>query len=97
MNHIKVREEALSEVIQYLENDIGIPDIFDDNYDDIITIYGLFVEIFRVCHESDGESNDNDQNFKIHVKKNLVLSHDKYYTLPTPVFSYTKPSSGVQF
>ena len=31
------------------------------------------------------------------MKENLVISHEKYYTLPTPVFSYTKPSSGVHF
>jgi hypothetical protein len=98
MNHIKVREEALPEFMAYLDNKIGIPYIFDDNYDAIKTVYDLFKDICRFMSMTNNDNlNDKDQVFKKHVKSNLIISHGEYYTLPTPVFSYTKPSSGVNF
>ena len=60
-------------------------------------MYQLFVEINRVFHTREDELDDEDRIFKVHAKKNLVISHGKYYALPTPIFYYTKPTSGVQF
>ena len=71
--------------------------MLDDHYESIITIHFLLMDIRRVCFIDEDELNDGDRIFRQHVKKNLVISHGKYYTLPTPVFSYTKLSSGVQF
>ena len=97
MNQVKIREEALSEALHYLENNIGIPDILEENYDDISTMHELLTEIVQVCHASEDEMDEENKIFRDHVRKHLVIGHGKYYTLPTPVFSYTKPSSGVQF
>ena len=57
LNKIKLGEEAITEAIEYIENDIGIPDMFDDNYDDISTIHSLLLDIRGVCCLNDDELN----------------------------------------
>ena len=95
LNQIKVREEALDEVKEYLHKDIGLPNLEDENYEAIKTIIDLFDKIFEVI--KDDTLDDEDEIFKTHVKENLLISHGPYYTLHTPVFSYTRPSNGAQF
>ena len=97
LSQSKLREESITKAIEYIEHNIGAPDIFEENYDDISTIHSLLTDIRRVCCIDEDELNDGDCDFRRHVKKNLVISHGKYYTLTTPVFSYTKSSSGVYF
>ena len=97
MNQIKVREEALPEVIKYLHDEIGGTELNDENFEAIQTVAVLFQDMYRVIQTNDSELNDEDQIFKAHVRSNLVISHGRHYVLPTPVFSYTKPSSGVHF
>ena len=43
------------------------------------------------------ELNEDDFDFLNNVDSNLVQSHPDGYHLPYPVFSYTKPTMGVQF
>ena len=95
LNQIKVREEALSELHEYLHDTIGLPDDDDENYTDIKSIIDLFDDIEQVLGADD--LNDDQEAFKVHVKNNLLISHGQFYTLPTPVFSYTRPSNGAQF
>ena len=97
MNQIKVREEALDEVLEYLHGEMQILTETDNIYVEVRTILDLFVEIHRVLSVDIDDLDNDGREFKEHVVQNLVVSHGKYYTLPTPVFSYTKPSTGVQF
>ena len=95
LNQVKARKEALSEIRSYLHDEIGMPEYEDDNYDAIKSIIELFNDIHVVLHTHD--LNEEQESFKYHAKTNLLISHGPYYTLPTPVFSYTKPSNGAQF
>ena len=97
MNQVKVRKEALDEVIEYLQNEVQIQRETDDSYEAVETMFDLFFDIRRVLNANDNDLDNIDGEFKAHVQGNLVVSHGKFYTLPTPVFSYTKPSTGVQF
>ena len=49
------------------------------------------LEIKRVLALSVEELNNNDHILLKHFKDNIVISHSQYYTLPTLIFSYTKP------
>ena len=95
LNQVKARKEALSEIRSYLHDEIGIPEHEDDTYDAIKSIIELFNDIHFVLHTHN--LNEEQESFKYHAKTNLLISHGPYYTLPTPVFSYTKPSNGAQF
>ena len=97
LNQVKAREEALSEIRTYLQVEIGMPDPDDTNYHAIKSIIDLFDEIYEVLQINENDLNDDQEEFNFHMKKNLLVSHGPFYTLPTPVFSYTKPSNGAQF
>ena len=97
LNQVKVREEALLEIRTYLQNEIKMPNPEEDNYDAIKTIKDIFNDIHYVLQSNNNDLNDDEISFKAHAKKNLLISHKQFYTLPTPVFSYTRPSNGAHF
>lgn len=80
---------------EYLHNEIGLPDLEDKNYDAIKVMTDLFDRIIEVINDNTLDEEGN--MFKTHVKENLLISRGPYYTLPTPVFSYTRPSNREQF
>ena len=97
LNQVMVREEALLEIMTYLEKEIKTPNPDKENYDAIKCIKDLFNNINHVLQSNDDDLNEDELSFKKHAKKNLLISHSRFYTLPTPVFSYTRPSNGAHF
>ena len=97
LNQVMVREEALLEIRTYLQNEIKTPNPEEEIYDAIKLIKDMFNNIYHVIQSNDDDLNEDELFFKTHAKKNLLISHTRFYTLPTPVFSYTKPSNGAHF
>ena len=106
MQVVKVRENAFPEIMKYLEEIESAQNDNDDNVslgshtsdernDAILTMSNFFREMNRVLHTDEHNLSFDDEMFLIHIKKNVVIEQNSH--LPVPVFSYTRPTNGVQF
>ena len=79
LNQVKVREEALIEIREYLRDEIKLPSPEDDNYKAIKAIKDLFRKIHYILQKEDNELNCDKEEFKEHIKENLLISHKSFY------------------
>ena len=91
---VKLRKIALSELMDwcdYIENDN------DENIDGVHAMIEVFRKIFRVTTIDPTELSHDEAIFLCHANENLLYINEKEESLPIPVFSYIKPSMGIQF
>jgi predicted GIY-YIG superfamily endonuclease len=97
MQQVKIRHKALPEILAYLENDLQ-HDNTEINYNDSIRVMkALFQDINRVLTTDKDELNIDELDFLGHIELHLIVFHSPGYHLPCPVFSYPKPTTGMQF
>ena len=82
---VKMRKKAIDEVCDHL-NEVGDPE------DDMVALFSVIQEYIEWGDEFDAED-----DFIEHVRTNLIYDDDKDRHLPIPVYSYVRPSLGVQF
>ena len=94
---VRVRRKALPEILQFFDDKLEVDVEADDNPTTIMS--SLFRRIIRVLRsESNNEEiNDSDSIFLYHAKSNLIDEDEDQDHLPVPVYSYIKPTMGVQF
>ena len=68
LNRVKVREEALKEIKEYLHYEIGLPDPDNDNYDAISSVTTLFETIDSVLDKEDNQLSEDEHDFKLHIR-----------------------------
>lgn len=99
LQQVKVRRKAFPEIMKYLAEIEG-----DDNDEEdeershaITAMSIIFHEIHSVCENRRENLNEAQIIFLIHVETNLMVDNEDEDHLPVPVFSYIKPTMGVQF
>lgn len=106
MHQVKVREEAFIEMGPYLDKKEEECDRIDEANDtpcekvQVIRRMILFFQKLIRLFSTDAEDLSEDEMDHLEfAKKNLVISHadDEDYHLPIPVFSYSRPTTGVNF
>ena len=99
LQQVKVRRKAFPEIMKYLAEIEG--DVNDDEGEErshaITAMSTIFHEIQLVCENRRENLDEAQIIFLIHVETNLMVDNDDEDHLPVPVFSYIKPTMGVQF
>jgi hypothetical protein len=102
MVQVKVRLEAFPEILDFLdelETNIDFDHSMTPSKREAInTMVSFFRDLERVFKtDYDDLIRIEDQELFDHAMREIVISHEPGYHLPVPVFSYTKPTMGVQF
>jgi predicted GIY-YIG superfamily endonuclease len=95
LHQIRLRKKALPEVKQYLDS-------VDTNNDEHPEALMIMLELFKkimylMDSNNEDDLNDNDTTVLGFVLENLIDNNDAQDHLPVPVFSYIRPTNGVQF
>ena len=94
---VKVRDKALPEIKQWLEENYNDRTAFDDDEDTTTKeMLELFDRIIHLSEQNEDDLNEDDKAFFEKAKKMFIYKETRDH-LPVPVYSYSKPSSGAQF
>ena len=109
MQIIKIHRMALSHIITFLQeelcsfnendndNDVIMSNEERNSQENIQEMKLLFEKIELVLSSDKNLLNDTQIEFLDHIELNIVIDDPPGYHLPCTVFSYTKPTMGVQF
>ena len=92
---VRVRERAIEEIKEYLEND---EEMTSERSNAAQQVKALFMSIINVVKSrNDGVAVGSNDGFYQFVRENLISNEAEVSQLPVPVYSFIKPTMGVQF
>ena len=90
---VKLRKTALKEVMEWC-TELEIENEFQPGREEIIQIFREINDVLTL--DPINRSEDQDE-FYSHILKNLLYVDEKPQHLPIPVFSYVRPTNGINF
>ena len=92
---IRFRKNALPEIIEYI-NSLEIENV-NDIPDGLLDMANLFKKINNILQHPIELLNEEDTHFLQFINEDLVDDDSSSDLLPVPVYSYIKPTLGIQF